>query len=227
MKRKNLVTSTLLALSLSFGLLSTSAIAASKEPTPKPTATKKAAATKKATATKKPATKKPATKKPAPKKKKKKKKPKPKVSVSPSPSPKWPPVGFSQEGEVYAKQQTSAKMNSDLARWKGPYVYLKPYVSECKTLACGNVLVASENSCTWWEADAYVYNFKSPEDKTLVRIGTARSVSGPTKAKEYAYLLFRTNLPIADAAVVKLHSATCHHDAPPEKTLDWSFTPVR
>lgn len=220
MTRKNLVTSTLLALSLSFGLLSTSAIAASKEPTPKPTATKKAAATKKATATKKPATKKPATKK-------KKKKPKPKVSVTPSPSPKWPPVGFSQEGEVYAKQQTSAKMNSDLARWKGPYVYLKPYVSECKTLACGNVLVASENSCTWWEADAYVYNFKSPEDKTLVRIGTARSVSGPTKAKEYAYLLFRTNLPIADAAVVKLHSATCHHDAPPEKTLDWSFTPVR
>ncbi len=220
MKRKNLMTSTLLALSLSFGLLSTSAIAASKEPTPKPTATKKAAATKKATATKKPATKKPAPKK-------KKKKPKPKVSVTPSPSPKWPPVGFSQEGEVYAKQQTSAKMNSDLARWKGPYVYLKPYVSECKTLACGNVLVASENSCTWWEADAYVYNFKSPEDKTLVRIGTARSVSGPTKAKEYAYLLFRTNLPIADAAVVKLHSATCHHDAPPEKTLDWSFTPVR
>lgn len=220
MTRKNLVTSTLLALSLSFGLLSTSAIAASKEPTPKPTATKKAAATKKATATKKPATKKPAPKK-------KKKKPKPKVSVTPSPSPKWPPVGFSQEGEVYAKQQTSAKMNSDLARWKGPYVYLKPYVSECKTLACGNVLVASENSCTWWEADAYVYNFKSPEDKTLVRIGTARSVSGPTKAKEYAYLLFRTNLPIADAAVVKLHSATCHHDAPPEKTLDWSFTPVR
>jgi hypothetical protein len=219
MTRKNLVTSTLLALSLSFGLLSTSAIAASKEPTPKPTATKKAAATKKATATKKPATKKPAPKK--------KKKPKPKVSVTPSPSPKWPPVGFSQEGEVYAKQQTSAKMNSDLARWKGPYVYLKPYVSECKTLACGNVLVASENSCTWWEADAYVYNFKSPEDKTLVRIGTARSVSGPTKAKEYAYLLFRTNLPIADAAVVKLHSATCHHDAPPEKTLDWSFTPVR
>ena len=215
MKRKNLVTSTLLALSLSFGLLSTSAIAASKEPTPKPTATKKAAATKKATATKKPAP------------KKKKKKPKPKVSVTPSPSPKWPPVGFSQEGEVYAKQQTSAKMNSDLARWKGPYVYLKPYVSECKTLACGNVLVASENSCTWWEADAYVYNFKSPEDKTLVRIGTARSVSGPTKAKEYAYLLFRTNLPIADAAVVKLHSATCHHDTPPEKTLDWSFTPVR
>ncbi len=219
MTRKNLVTSTLLALSLSLGLLSTSAIAASKEPTPKPTATKKAAATKKATATKKPATKKPAPKK--------KKKPKPKVSVTPSPSPKWPPVGFSQEGEVYAKQQTSAKMNSDLARWKGPYVYLKPYVSECKTLACGNVLVASENSCTWWEADAYVYNFKSPEDKTLVRIGTARSVSGPTKAKEYAYLLFRTNLPIADAAVVKLHSATCHHDAPPEKTLDWSFTPVR
>ena len=118
-------------------------------------------------------------------------------------------------------------MNSDLARWKGPYVYLKPYVSECKTLACGNVLVASENSCTWWEADAYVYNFKSPEDKTLVRIGTARSVSGATKAQEYAYLLFRTNLPIAEAAVVKLHSATCHHDAPPEKTLDWSFTPVR
>ena len=41
MTRKNLVTSTLLALSLSLGLLSTSAIAASKEPTPKPTATKK------------------------------------------------------------------------------------------------------------------------------------------------------------------------------------------
>ncbi|MEY4280297.1 MAG: hypothetical protein RL313_560 [Actinomycetota bacterium] len=226
MKRTNLATSILLALSLCISALSSSAIAASKEPTPKATATKKATETKKATPSKKAtATKKPATKKPAPKKKKKK--PKPKVSVTPSPAPKWPPVGFSQEGEVYAKQQTSAKMNSDLARWKGPYVYLKPYVSECKTLACGNVLVASENSCTWWEADAYVYNFKSPEDKTLVRIGTARSVSGPTKAKEYAYLLFRTNLPIAEAAVVKLHSATCHHDAPPEKTLDWSFTPTR
>jgi hypothetical protein len=83
---------------------------ATSKPTAKATSKPTAKATAKSTATAK-ATAKPKATAKATKKAvvKKKKKPRKKVRVTPSPKPSWPPKGFSVEGEVYAKVPTDAE----------------------------------------------------------------------------------------------------------------------
>jgi hypothetical protein len=202
--------------------------AASTKPTPKPSATKK---TEKKTTTLK--------KKPTPsakasetstkkattvKKTKKKRKPRPKISITPSPPPTWPPAAndFSHEGEVYAKVQSAEVMAPDLTDWR--YEYLRPIIKECSTLACGNVYVVSENGCTWWEAEASVYEYASETDKTLKKIGTTRSIAAGTKPQQFTYIIFRTALPLTNGHAVQWDSVSCHHDERPAKVPDWSYT---
>ena len=92
-------------------LSTTSALAASPtaKPSPKPTVKASAKATAKATpkATAK-STKKPAVKKKAVKKKKRAPK-----KVIPSPAAVWPPKGFTQNGEVFAKIPTAAELQGE------------------------------------------------------------------------------------------------------------------
>ena len=218
-----------LALALLFTLSSLNfAEAASTKPMPKPSAT--SSETKKTTTLKKKpipsatasgtSTKKATTVK----KKKKKRKPRPKISVTPSPSPTWPPsaTDFSHEGEVYAKVQSADVMARDLTDWR--FEYLRPIIKECSTLACGHVYAASENGCTWWDAEASVYEFASETDKTLKKIGTARSISPATKPQLFTYIIFRTALPLTNGHAVQWESVSCHHDDAPTKVPDWSYT---
>lgn len=158
-------------------------------------------------------------------KKKKKRKPRPKISITPSPSPSWPPAAseYSHEGEVYAKVQTAAVMARDLTDWQ--YTGLRKVVQECSTLACGHVYVASENGCTWWDAEASVYEYVSETDKTLRKIGIARSVSQATKPQQFVYIIFKTGLPLTNGHAVQWESVSCHHDEAPAKSIDWSYTP--
>ncbi len=203
--------------------------AATTKPTPKPITTK-SAEKKTTTLKKKPtpsaiatgtSTKKATTVK----KKKKKRKPRPKISITPSPSASWPPAAtdFSHEGEVYAKVQSADVMARDLTDWR--YEYLRPIVQECSTLACGHVYAVSENGCTWWDAEASVYEYVSETDKTLKKIGVARSISPATKPQLFTYIIFRTALPLTNGHAVQWESVSCHHDQAPTKVPDWSYTP--
>jgi len=221
-----------LAIALIFTLSSLHlAEAASTKPTPKPTATKKVekkteqkttTLKKKPTPTAKASSS--STKKATTVKKKKKRKPRPKISITPSPSPTWPPASsdFSHEGEVYAKVQKADVMAQDLTDWR--FEYLRPIVKECSTLACGNVYVGSENGCTWWEAEASVYEYVSETDMTLKKIGTTRSIAAGTKPQQFTYIIFRTSLPLTNGHAVQWDSVSCHHNERPAKVPDWTYT---
>jgi hypothetical protein len=218
-----------------------SAVAATKKPTPKPTVKVTAKATAKATtkATAKPTSK--ATSKPTAKttskaaakptasstststtkptvKPKPRPKPKPrkKIKVSPSPKPKWPPVGFEYETGIYAKVPTSKELVGVISA-KGN---LASQVAACSKFICGAVQVASEQGCLWWEVNSKVY----AQNKDL--IGNLRTIAGQGLAREVKTILLISPEPLESAEYVSSIEVVCHQEAKPENTQSVTFTKV-
>ena len=192
-----------LFLVIAMAVSGSSAVAATKKPTPTPTekATTKATAkptvkpttksTAKPTATTK-STAKPTstststtTAKPTVKPKPKPK-PRKKVKVSPSPKPKWPPVGFEYEAGIYAKVPTSKELVGVISA-KGN---LASQVAACSKFICGAVQVAAEPGCVWWEVNSKVY----AQNKDL--IGNLRTITGQSLAREVKTILLISPEPL-------------------------------
>ena len=228
-------------LALTLVVSGSSAFAATKKPTPTPTVKSTAKATAKPTAksTAKPTTKttvkptakssvKPSTKstaKPATTAKstakptvKPKPKPKPrkKVKVSPSPKPLWPPVDFEYASGIYAKIPTSKELVGVISA-KGN---LASQVAACSTFICGAVQVAAETGCVWWEVNSKVY----AQNKDL--IGTLRTITGASLAREVKTILLISPEPIATSEYVSSIEVVCHQEAKPEGTQSVTFTKV-
>lgn len=220
-------------LALVLTVSASSAIAATKKPTPTPTTkvTAKATAKPTAKATAKPtakATAKPtasstttSTVKPTAKasvKPKPKPKPKPrkKVKVTPSPKPKWPPVGFEYESGIYAKIPTSKELVGVISA-KGN---LASQVAACRTFICGAVQVAAEQGCVWWEVNSKVY----AQNRDL--IGNLRTISGASVARELKTILLISPEPLSSLEYVSSIEVVCHQEAKPEGTQTVTFTKV-
>jgi hypothetical protein len=236
-------------LALTLVMSGSSAFAATKKPTPTPTvkATIKATAKPTAKTTVKPTAKstakptakasvkptakssvKPSTKssaKPATTAKttakptvKPKPKPKPrkKVKVSPSPKPLWPPVDFEYASGIYAKIPTSKELVGVISA-KGN---LASQVAACSTFICGAVQVAAETGCVWWEVNSKVY----AQNKDL--IGTLRTITGASLAREVKTILLISPEPIATSEYVSSIEVVCHQEAKPEGTQSVTFTKV-
>ena len=214
-----------------------SAIAATKKPTPTPTTKVTAKATAKPTAkttakasakptaktTAKPTASSTSTSTTAPTAKasvKPKPKPKPKprkkVRVSPSPKPKWPPVGFEYESGIYAKIPTSKELVGVISA-KGN---LASQVAACRTFICGAVQVASEQGCVWWEVNSKVY----AQNRDL--IGNLRTIAGASVAREVKTILLISPEPLASLEYVSSIEVVCHQEAKPEGTESVTFTKV-
>ena len=214
-----------------------SAIAATKKPTPTPTTKVTAKATTKATAkptvktsakptakatvkaTAKPtakATAKPTAKASVKPKPKPKPKPRKKVKVTPSPKPKWPPVGFEYESGIYAKIPTSKELVGVISA-KGN---LASQVAACRTFICGAVQVASEQGCVWWEVNSKVY----AQNRDL--IGNLRTISGASVARELKTILLISPEPLSSLEYVSSIEVVCHQEAKPEGTQTVTFTKV-
>ena len=222
-----------------------SAIAATKKPTPTPTTKVTAKATAKAStkptakpsakpttkATAKPTTKstakptasstststvKPTAKASVKPKPKPKPKPRKKVKVTPSPKPKWPPVGFEYESGIYAKIPTSKELVGVISA-KGN---LASQVAACRTFICGAVQVASEQGCVWWEVNSKVY----AQNRDL--IGNLRTISGASVAREVKTILLISPEPLASLEYVSSIEVVCHQEAKPEGTQSVTFTKV-
>jgi len=224
-----------LFLALVIAVSGSSAVAATKKPTPTPTvkATTKATAkptvkpttksTAKPTATTK-TTAKPTstststtTAKPTVKPKPKPKpKPRKKIKVSPSPKPKWPPVGFEYETGIYAKVPTSKELVGVISA-KGN---LASQVAACSKFICGAVQVASEQGCLWWEVNSKVY----AQNKDL--IGNLRTIAGQSLAREIKTILLISPEPLESAEYVSSIEVVCHQEAKPENTQSVTFTKV-
>ena len=224
-----------LFLVIAMAVSGSSAVAATKKPTPTPTvkattkatvkptvkpttkSTAKPAATTKTTAkptststsatTAKPTVKPKPIPKPNPRKK---------VKVSPSPKPKWPPVGFEYEAGIYAKVPTSKELVGVISA-KGN---LASQVAACSKFICGAVQVAAEPGCVWWEVNSKVY----AQNKDL--IGNLRTITGQSLAREVKTILLISPEPLESLEYVSSIEVVCHQEAKPEGTQTVTFTKV-
>jgi hypothetical protein len=210
-------------------LSATSAVAATSTPKPsaKPTTKATAKATAKATtkATKKPV----AKKKKVVKKKKKKRAPK---KVIPSPAAIWPPKGFTQNGEVFAKIPTAAELQGEASNnFNSAKVFLRADLRKCDEFACGAVTVASDAGCTWWEVNSTFEQIDLKTGKILKTLGTLRTVSQGTKAQVLQSIMLISEIKHKDADGKVLNNikasgiaVSCHHDAAPDLSNRNFFT---
>ncbi|MBU3643235.1 MAG: hypothetical protein FGM48_04830 [Candidatus Nanopelagicaceae bacterium] len=217
---------TLVAL-VALSLISGSANAATKKPTPTPTPTKKVTAqptskatvktTVKPTATAKTtaktttkatvkatptATKKKVVYKPAPRKK---------VKLSPSPAPVWPPKGYLKSDDIYAKIPTS----KELIGLSSANKKLAAELKSCESLTCGAILATSLAGCKWWEITADVNGPTSDTDPTIINYGNLRSLFGPSKAKQINSYILISEEPIKNGLVVSNIIMACHRTDTP------------
>ncbi len=204
-----------LALLISVALIasSSSALAATKKPTPTPTVKSTAKATAKPTVSASPTatTTAKATVKPKPK-------PKPKKTArkTPSPKPKWPPAGFAIESGVYAKVPSSKELIGILSARN----VLASQVEACTKFVCGAVLVASEPGCRWWEVNSRVYG----QDKSV--IGSLQTISGASKPKEIKTILLISPEPLASLEYITGIEVVCHQEEKPSGYPSVTFTRV-
>ncbi len=206
-------------------LSTTSALAATSTPTPKPTAKTSAKPTAESSTkeTKKPAAKKKPVKKKVVKKKKKKLPPLQPVLCF---GKNWPPSGFTQNGEVFAKIPTATQLQCESSDNYAPSkVILRADLQKCDEFACGAVAVASETGCTWWEVKSTFEQIDLKTGKIEATLGTLRTVSQRTKPKAIQSIMLISEIKHRDADGKVLNNikasgleVSCHHDAAPDLT---------
>jgi hypothetical protein len=204
---------------IAVSLLSGTANAATKKPTPTPTAkvtakvtakptvkattkaTAKSTTTAKASASAS-ATKKKVVYKPRPRKK---------VKVTPSPAPVWPPKGYVKSDDIYAKIPTSKELIGLASSNKT----LTKNLAACENLTCGAVLAASLTGCNWWEFTGDVVGPASDTDKSIIKYGSLTSLFTSTKPKQVQPFIMVSDEPIKDGLVVTNIKMACHRDPVP------------
>ncbi|MFM2215660.1 MAG: hypothetical protein RJA88_1029 [Actinomycetota bacterium] len=97
---------------------------------------------------------------------------------------------------------------------------LASQVAACRTFICGAVQVASEQGCVWWEVNSKVY----AQNRDL--IGNLRTISGASVAREVKTILLISPEPLASLEYVSSIEVVCHQEAKPEGTQSVTFTKV-
>jgi len=97
---------------------------------------------------------------------------------------------------------------------------LASQVAACRTFICGAVQVASEQGCVWWEVNSKVYA------KNRDLIGNLRTISGASVAREVKTILLISPEPLASLEYVSSIEVVCHQEAKPEGTQSVTFTKV-
>lgn len=196
------------------------ALAATTKPTPKPSAKATPKVTPKPTpkpsskATPK-VTKKPAVKKKTTPTKKKRVYKRKIVKVAPSPSPKWPPSGFINPptSEIYYRIPTGKELLGELSAAAALSTQFKP----CAKFACGVVKVASIKACTWWRVDSVVLGPLSATDLTAVPYGNLHTTVKATKAKQVVTVIMMSTEPLKQNMSVGKLEIYCYHSPITEK----------
>ncbi len=226
-----------LVVALCLASSATTADAATKKPSPTPTAkvsvmdspkaTVMPTAIAKPTTTKKPTAKptvkatSPTTAKPSVSAKptvsaKPKPKPRKKIRLTPSPKPKWPPVDFEFESGIYAKVPTSKELVSVISAKTN----LASQVKACSEFVCGAVQVAAETGCVWWEINSQVLS------KEGVILGDLRTISTPSAVKEIKTILLISPEPIETLEYISNIEVACNQDPRPEGASAATYTKV-
>ena len=176
-------------------------LAATKSPVPKKSSTKSPSAASNSTST--------ATAKPKPKPK-----PRKKVKLKPR-EDAWPPKGFENKGDVFAKIPSAREVLDAASRDKDLRKLLNTKV--CEKYSCGAVSVASLNGCIWWEVTGDVIGPKSATDKSDIKLGSIRTLYGATTSQEIKTILLVSEHPRQAQIQVKNINTLCHMDQATEK----------
>ena len=214
-------------------LSTTSALAATSSPKPSNKPTVKASPKGINKETKK------VTKKPVKKKKKVVKKKKYKKKKLPALQPvfcygkSWPPSGFSQNGEVFAKIPTSAQLQCESSdNYTSSKVFMRADLRKCDEFACGAITVASENRCTWWEITSTFQRIDLKTGKIEATLGNLRTIAQGTNAKVIQSIMLVSEIKHKepDGKILNNIKASniainCHHNPAPDLNNRNFFTP--
>ena len=183
---------------------------ATVKPTAKATAKATVKPTAKATPTKKAVVKK-ATTMPKPKPTRTKK------ITSRSPEP-WPPKGYAQNGDIFAKIPTSFQLYEEVGHDKTGK--LAKATADCPDFVCGAVFVGSELGCLWWEIKSDVLGPTSETDNTKKKYGELTSYFPKTKAKFVEKFVLRSDEPYNSRFLISNIRIACNRsDIPPDITV--------
>ena len=149
--------------------------------------------------------------------------------VKPSPSPKWPPVGFSVKGEIFAKVPSVKELVGIASNSKVITAQLAEKVDGtliCQKYSCGAITVASANGCTWWEVKSRVKGPKNLEDSTIVVHGNLRTTTTGTEPRVYKTILLISSEAIERGNKISNINVICHHAPPGERLKTNVYTPT-
>ena len=149
--------------------------------------------------------------------------------IKPSPSPKWPPVGFTVKGEIYAKVPTVKELVGIASNSRVLTAQLAQKVDGvliCQKYSCGAITVASTNGCVWWEVRSKVRGPKSIEDRTATTFGTIRTTTTGTAKKVYKTILLISTEDIERGNKISNINVICHHAPATEKLKTNVYTPL-
>jgi hypothetical protein len=149
--------------------------------------------------------------------------------IKPSPSPKWPPVGFTVKGEIYAKVPTVKELVGIASNSKILTAQLAQKVDDtliCQKYSCGAITVASRNGCYWWEVRSKVTGPKNTEDRTITTLGTIRTTTTGTASKVYKTILLISSEDIERGNKISNINVICHHAPATESLKKNVYTPT-
>ena len=122
-------------------------------------------------------------------------------------STKWPPKGFSANGDVYAKIPTAQELTALLTSNRT----LAAQSKTCITYACGIVQVTSRIGCTWWEINSTVTGPRSTANPTRTPLGTLRVTYRATIPKRIVTIYLRSREPLRPKISVNNILISCYH----------------
>lgn len=157
--------------------------------------------------------------------------PRPRIGVPPAPAPHWPPTGFVSASGVYARIPTGQELVSILSTSKDP----SASVNECapdpnnpslQAVACGAILAASQNGCSWWEVNSTLNGPDPSNPANIIALGSLRTLSAGTAAHSVSTIILVSGVPLGNAMKFTSITAKCWLTQTDETVPSDTFTPA-
>jgi len=149
--------------------------------------------------------------------------PRPRIGIPPSPAPHWPPSGFVSANGVYAKVPSASELVSILSKSKDPSASVDqcapdPSNPSLQAVACGAILAAATNGCSWWEVNSSLLGPDPSDPSSIITLGTLRTLSGASAAHDVLTIVMVSGVPLGNGMKFTNISAKCWV-TPPDETI--------
>ena len=134
---------------------------------------------------------------------------------------KWPPPGFTKQGELYAKTATPKELG--IAGTENKYIQ-KNLIEYCHEVACLGIFVGSETGCDWWEVTSNVLGVDPADPTQRIIYGSLTTLVAGSKARTVKPILLVSDEPIADGLGIDIYTANCRTGTPVEKIPSNTYT---